>query len=135
MGVGGVAFSPKLSDISNAIRAHYGVLSEVAKQFNVQRSVIYDYIKLHPELNELIKEMREHYVELMCDRAENKLMQLIAQDDEQSVAFKALQFALNNQGRKRNYNHPEVEAMTKALGVLDKVKHTQVLPPNDNTAK
>ena len=134
MGVQGVAFNPKKTDITDAIKKYKGVLSLVARHFNVYRSTIYEYFQKNPEFNELLKLEREQYVEDAVDEAEETMIKLLRRaDDEPGVAFKSAQYILNNQGRKRNYNHPEVEAAEKSVGMLDRMKELKVLPPNDSS--
>jgi len=133
MATSGVPFEPPINDITNAIKKFEGVLSEIARHYKVHRSTIYEYIEKHPELKEEVKKAREHYIESMCDAAEQTIQTLIRDKEEKAVALKAAQYALNNQGRKRHYNHPEVEAAERSLGLLDKAKTLKILPSNDNT--
>jgi len=133
MGIQGVKFNPSDSDIRDTIKRCEGVISEMARHYKVWRSTMCDYLDDHPEYKLLVAKEREQYIENMCDDAEQTVKRLIKDKEEKAVSLKAAQYALNNQGRKRNYNHPEVEAAERSLGLLDKAKTLKILPSNDNT--
>jgi hypothetical protein len=135
MSVQGVKFNPPYKDITDAIEKYNGVLANIARHFKVSRSTINVFINSNPELKQLVDIERAEYIETMCDDAEETINRLIKDKEEPAVALKAAQFALNNQARKRNYNHPEVEAAERSLGLLDKAKNLRVLPQDDNSAK
>jgi hypothetical protein len=133
MAIPGVKFEPKYEDIVNAIKKYDGIITNIANHFGVWRGTMAKYLTQNPEFNLLVQEAREEMMERRLDEAEETLFILNKmRDEEPAVALKASQYLLNNQGRKRNYNHPEVEAARQSVGMLDKAQNLKVLPPNDS---
>lgn len=122
MGIQGVPFEPEKKDIKASLKKHDGVLSRVADEFSVERNTLYLYFNRHPDVKAYVDELRAQYIERMCDEAENTVAKLVKRtEDQPAVALKAAQFALNNQAKSRNWNHPEVAAAQAGVGALDKI--------------
>lgn len=83
-----------------AIFASKGNVTQAAKMVKVDRSHFYQLIHDNPELQAALDQARE----IKIDHVETRLDQLIDSMDEH-VAFKAVQFFLNTQGRRRGYGN------------------------------
>lgn len=106
MGTPGVPFDPPRELIVAAIKKYKGVVSHIAIQFDVTVMTMRRYLNKDPELCALLEEARICWVDELCDVAEGTLLHTVGQREDLSAAMRAVQFALNNHGRKRGYIHP-----------------------------
>jgi hypothetical protein len=107
MGLQGVEWTATKSDISDAIKKTNGVLYRTAQHLNIARYTLYRRIQEDEELQQLIIDIRNDYIEKKLDIAEEtNLSAMEKRDKDMTNALKASFFVLNNLGKKRGYNHP-----------------------------
>jgi hypothetical protein len=91
-----------VEQIKASLTAARGFISQAAVNLGCEQVTIRNYIKRHPELNDVLKEQRES----LLDFAESKLIQLIKEGDKTAIIF-----FLKTQGRARGY-YEKVEQNT-----------------------
>jgi len=102
--------------VITALKKHGGVYLHACEELHVARRCFSKYVHRHPDLVELVKELRHDYDEEMQDAAVSVFKKLIAKaDDDPAHAFKSAQYYLNNKGRKRGYAHPDAEKNDSTL--------------------
>ncbi len=107
MGLGGVPWEPPV-DIFSAIKKHHGVVTHVVKELDCCPETFYRYVRKHPEIQKYLDEQRKVLVNKKLDVAENVLYKKMADDSSQDQ-LKAAIYYLNNQGKDRNYAHPDAD--------------------------
>lgn len=104
---------PGLEVVADALRENDGNLLEAAKQLQVSRPTLYDWIEKNP----VLKQAREEGEEALLDLAQSKLKELIVgvwmegkeQEDGSGGAykspphFKSIEFLLRTKGKKRGF--------------------------------
>lgn len=105
--------------VITALKKHCGVITPAAKELGLDRAVLSRLIDRTPELKKELALQREQYVERRMDVAENVLDKLMQNADTRpELALRSSIYILNNHGKKRNYNHPEVLAQENAKPVM-----------------
>jgi membrane-associated HD superfamily phosphohydrolase len=113
----GIPFTPKLTDVADAIRKYKGNLANVAKSFNVSRDTIYQYINKYHELKPLIEEVRNYNHHDIVDSAEYILNYAIAQyKDNLSRACDTAKFILDRRGKTRGWGDGNESDSQKKIG-------------------
>lgn len=108
-----------ISTVLAALRKHSGVITPTAKEVGLDRATLSKFIDRTPELKREMAIQREQYVEKRMDVAENVLDQLMQKvDSRPELALRSSIYILNNHGRRRNYNHPEVIAAENSKPVM-----------------
>jgi len=108
-----------VATVLTALKKHCGVVTPAAKELGLDRWTLAKYIERHRELKEEVVRQREMYVEKRMDVAENVLDKLMQNADQRpELALRSSIYILNNHGKKRNYNHPEVIAAESAKPVM-----------------
>ncbi len=80
---------------AEALRKGNGMLSVAAEILGCHRNTIYNYLKDHPELKDIVEECRETLV----DEAEQILLKKVKEEDMRCVMF-----VLRTLGRHRGYH-------------------------------
>lgn len=115
MGIPGIAFRPDNDQLLQSIKRHRGVVTHIAKEYDVWVDTIYDYVKKHPILDQALKNARKTMVSKMVDQAESVMENLMdTVEDDRNNAFKAAAFMLNNQAKDRGYAHPKLDPRFEA---------------------
>lgn len=122
----GIKFDPPRASLAASIKNHLGRMNLVCRDFGVDRHTVYKYVNSDPEFRELAAEMRKQYVEILLDNAEDTLAYALSvRGTDLTNSLKASFFTLNNQGKSRNYNHPNAPDTSNkvegALGMIDEV--------------
>jgi len=143
MGTPGVPWVKDPQVIAAAIKKHKGRLTHVCKDptIDCQYETLKRRIDQLPELQALVSDCRNHWVNSTMDKAEdvlNTLMDDIKED--RACALKAAMFSLNNLGKDRGYAAPEEKASQNQYiikldsnGVGTGVKlSAEKLPTSDN---
>lgn len=108
-----------VATVLTCLKKHYGVVTPAAKELGLDRWTLAKYIERHKELRDEVARQREQYVERRMDVAENVLDKLMQNADQRpELALRSSIYILNNHGKKRNYNHPEVLASENAKPVM-----------------
>ncbi len=84
-----------VDQVAGALREGNGILSVGAQILGCHRNTIYNYLKDHPELTDLVEECRETLV----DEAEKILLKKVKEEDMRCVMF-----VLRTLGRHRGYH-------------------------------
>jgi hypothetical protein len=99
-----------IAKVKPVLIAANGNITEAARRMKVERSHLSDFVNKHPELQQIIKQMRES----IADLAEDALQKAIKRGDTACIIF-----TLKTQGRKRdyceNYKLLEAEALMEKL--------------------
>lgn len=107
MGTPGVPLNFDKVVITNAIRKHKGRLYNVAKELGCHYETVRKYTDPHPDLVELIANLRKDYDENLCDKAEETLVDAMdGRKKDMSSALRSAFFVLNNKGKPRGYMPP-----------------------------
>lgn len=110
MGTPGVKFDRSKLEIVEAIKKYNGRLTRVAKEFNCKYDTIRKYTDDDPEVVELIRSLRQHYKENICDDAEDTLKDALdGRDKDMASALKSAFYVLNNLGRDRGYTPQQIQ--------------------------
>lgn len=112
-----MAKRPSNKIIIEAMDNSRGIISNIAKKLDVSRNTVYQWIDSDDELKEALKNANE----CLLDNAEDKLVNLVDQQD-----FRAISFILKTRGKDRGY----VETM-ETKDVSDKPRVIQVLNEKD----
>lgn len=107
MATPGVPFDIPIATIVASIKKHKGRLGKVAQELKCHFCTIKKYTDKHPEVVELIKDLRRDWNETLLDAAEDTLTDAMdARIDDMGSALKSAFFVLNNKGRERGYIPP-----------------------------
>lgn len=82
-----------------AIRAANGNKSAAARMLNCHRVTITEYI----ERSDAIREAYEQEVQGMIDEGEDRLAELMRQDEDKNVAYRATELLLTTRGKDRGW--------------------------------
>ena len=83
-----------VDQVAEALRGGNGMLSVAAQILGCHRNTIYNYLKDHPELKDIVEECRETLV----DEAEQILLKKVREED-----IRCVMFVLRTLGRHRGY--------------------------------
>ncbi len=84
-----------VDQVAEALRKGNGMLSVAAEILGCHRNTIYNYLKDHPELKDIVEECRETLV----DEAEQILLKKVREED-----IRCVMFVLRTLGRHRGYH-------------------------------
>ncbi len=84
-----------IDQVAEALRKGDGILSVAAEMLGCHRNTIYNYLKDHPELKDIVEECRETLV----DEAEQILLKKIKEEED----IRCVMFVLRTLGRHRGY--------------------------------
>lgn len=124
----GIPWRPDEGLVAEALKKRLGVVAHAAKDLGVHVSTFYDWLDARPNFKPILEGFRKQYTEQLCDDAEyvvNYCMKI--HKEKPNVALNAAMYALNNQGKKRNYGHPddkrdeERESVAVMNNLLDKL--------------
>lgn len=118
MGTPGVPWNVSKEAIVAAIKRQHGRLTFACKELDCAYDTLRRYLIKHPDVQEIVDQCRNGFDTTLLDTAESVLMKAMTQN-EMGHALKAGFFVLNNKGKDRGYNHPEVAAQ-KTLADLKK---------------
>lgn len=102
--------------VAEALRQAAAIKSVAAQKLGISRSYLYDYIRAHPDLEDVIADVEEQTLDL----AETQLVKALGEGDGQSVRF-----YLKTKGKNRGYTErvestgpeggPQVHRLAPAL--------------------
>jgi len=133
MATSGVPYNPDKQQIIQCLINEHGRITNAADALDVQYVTLKRYIDKHPDLVQLLDEIRQARVYKLTHAAEDTLDTAIQNKDaDMTNALKASFYVLNNLGRRLGYAHEAVKEVESA------VSQTQLLKvlndPNNPTA-
>lgn len=107
MGTPGVPLNFDKAVITSAIKKHRGRLYNVAKELGCHYETVRKYTDPHPDLVELIANLRKDFDENLCNSAEDTLTDAMeGRKKDMASALRSAFFVLNNKGIDRGYTPP-----------------------------
>ena len=101
----GLPFTPDIDDVIKAIIAKKGVVTNVAKHFEVHKETIYDYCYRHPEALEALEKVRKYNKFDYLDMAEHVTMyNMINYETNPGLAQRASEKVLDKLGHLRGWH-------------------------------
>jgi hypothetical protein len=104
MAISRVNFEPDIDDMTDIIYKTHGNVAMIAKHFKVARQTIYQFLKAHSEINEIIEAARLYCESEQLDDAEYVMtIGLKMYDTDYKKAFEAAKYVLDKKGHKRGW--------------------------------
>lgn len=130
MAISGTPWPEPKENIINAIKEFKGVITKVAKYFNVTPLTIYNKMRSDPDVKQAVEDARTNYETNLVDLAEDTLLYTLSKRDEDPAnALKSTFFVLNNKGKDRGYNrenyHGEGESFKHFSNLMNQLSSLQ----------
>jgi len=105
MGTSGKRWNVTKETIVTTLKQTQGRLSHASKALNVSHNTLLKRIREHPDLEELLDDLRNDFSESMIDEAEGVIVSAMSKKNEDmGSALKASFYTLNNKGESRGYS-------------------------------
>lgn len=139
MGTSGSPWIVEKDVIIAALKKAKGRISHASKTLDVHPYTLRKRIKEHPDLVELLSDLRNHFEEDLLDAAEDCITQAMDQPDI-NHALKAAMYTLNSRGKGRNWCNTYMPGKTEnnALiqGLLDLISgNNQEIPTTESSSR
>ena len=105
MGTPGIPFQPEKSALVASIMRNRGILTRVAKEFDVDDWTIHKHVRCNPEYKEILDQARQLKDEFILDIAEENMVYFLSKYHKSNtkVSQDATKYALDRKGEKRGY--------------------------------
>ena len=121
MGVQGVKFDVDRSRLIECIKEKKGVLMRVAKELGYTQETIIKYVKLDPEITQIVAEARKANKYMRCEACEDYLFNCLSQTEDRSNGLRAAIYYLNNNGKEFGYAHPTTAPADGESAVVERL--------------
>lgn len=117
-----MGYKVKKKDIEQSLKKNMGLVSGVAKDLNVQRQTVYNYLDKYPELKDIQKEARDK----TTDVAKNRIMNAINKGHLQTCRWWLAKFDpdfadkvdLNHSGNMTHEVNHNIGEVQKAIDLI-----------------
>ena len=93
-------------EIVTAMYKHGGIIKKVAAELGMSRTTIYEYMDEFDEVREAQERADDRLDRHVVETAYDKLDQFMAQEEDNTLAFKAVDLALRRSRKSRYYTEP-----------------------------
>ncbi len=114
-------FSPDISDMLKIAIKHNGCISNIAREMNVNRDTIYEYLKRNPEGKKIIDKVRGYNTEIELDTAEEVIRYNLSNYKKNAgLAQRAAEKVIDKKGHLRSWGVEQTEKVSANQTDLDK---------------
>jgi hypothetical protein len=114
-------FAPDISDVKKFIYIYHGNIAAIAREMNISRETMYQYLKKNPEAAELIQNVRGFNTETDLDLAEYVIRHsLINHKDNPALAVRCAEKVVDKKGRSRGWSDDTTIAVSPNQSQNDK---------------
>jgi hypothetical protein len=114
MGTSGVPWDVPKPQIIEALKRQKGRLTYACKDLDCRYETLKKYIDKNPDIQELLKELRNDFDNTLLDMAESSLIRGM-QETDPAAYLKSCIYVLNNKGHERGYNNWREEKQSNSL--------------------
>ncbi len=106
-------FSPDISDVKKFVYIYHGNIAAIAREMNVSRETMYQYMKRNPRAAELIHSVRDFNTETDLDLAEYVIRHnLIHHKDNPALAVRCAEKVIDKKGKSRGWSDDTIIAVS-----------------------
>lgn len=117
-----MGYKVKKKDIERSLKKNMGLVSGVAKDLNVERQTVYNYLNKYPKLKDIQKEARDK----TTDVAKNRIMNAIDKGDLQTCRWWLAKFDpefadkvdVNHSGNMTHDVNHNIKEVQEALNIV-----------------
>ncbi len=127
MAVQGVPIPFSKSDITSIIKKNKGVVTQICREMNIDRSTFYEHHNADEDLQAALKAARTEFMGNLCDMSENTFVYAFNHKETNlSDSLSAAKYCLNNLGPKLGlpYSMPQAQASDASTAFLQPILET-----------
>jgi len=115
------SFAPDVSDVKKFVYIYHGNIAAIAREMNVSRETMYQYLKKNPEAAELIQSVRGFNTETDLALAEYVIRHtLINHKDNPALAVRCAEKVVDKKGKSRGWSDDTTIAVSPFQNQHDK---------------